>query len=269
MIKRPDDMHNTITLDQEAAESVGRQTRVPYLLLGPMHDGLSSNRKGVSLPGNTSRPAVFNRLFINGSPDEVAREVRRVQDGQSILDGTRDQLKALERMTGAADRRRLDILASSIREAEKSLAQDEEWATKPKPKVDEKLEPDANEWVGHNRQWFDLIHLAVQTDSTRVIVHRIPEQLAAPTAPGTRIGEHAGSLSEQHGRRLGPCLEQPARVARWRRVQAPRPHRLRPAEKSPALKPLRPPAAANGLTVRTLRLQHGRAFGTRLMPWCS
>ena len=104
MIKRPDDMHNTITLDQEAAESVGRQTRVPYLLLGPMHDGLSSNRKGVSLPGNTSRPAVFTRLFINGSPGEVAREVRRVQDGQSILDGTRDQLKALERMTGAGTR---------------------------------------------------------------------------------------------------------------------------------------------------------------------
>lgn len=104
MIKWPDDMHNTITLDQEAAESVGRQTRVPYLLLGPMHDGLSSNRKGVSLPGNTSRPAVFTRLFINGSPDEVAREVRRVQDGQSILDGTRDQLKALERMTAPGTR---------------------------------------------------------------------------------------------------------------------------------------------------------------------
>jgi len=200
MIKRMDDMHNTISLDQQIAEAIGRQTRVPYLLLGPMHEGLSSNRKGVSLPGNTSRVSVFKRLFINGSPNEVAREVRRLQDGKSILDGTRQQLKTLERMTGAADRRRLDILASSIREAERSLAQDEAWATKPKPHIDAELEPDANEWVGLNRQWFDLIHLAIQTDSTRVIVHRIPEQPAAPTAPGTRIGEHDAS---HHGKDPG------------------------------------------------------------------
>jgi hypothetical protein len=197
MIKRADDMHNTITLDQEAAEAVGRKTRVPYLLLGPMHDGLSSTRKGVSLPGNTSRGDVFARLFLDGTPEEVAREVRRIQDGKSILDGLRDQLKALEADAGAADRRRLDVLKTSIREAERDLAQDEEWATKPKPKVYAKPEPDANEWVGLNRQWFDLIHLAVQTDSTRVIVHRIPEQAAAPTAPGTLIGEHDAS---HHGK---------------------------------------------------------------------
>jgi hypothetical protein len=123
MIKWPDDMHNTITLDQEAAESVGRQTRVPYLLLGPMHDGLSSNRKGVSLPGNTSRPAVFTRLFINGSPDEVAREVRRVQDGQSILDGTRDQLKALERMTAPGTR----IDNTTLRTTARSRARSSKW----------------------------------------------------------------------------------------------------------------------------------------------
>jgi Protein of unknown function (DUF1552) len=202
MIKRMDDMHNTISLDQEVADAVGRHTRVPYLLLGPMHDGLSSSRKGVSLPGNTRRAEVFAQLFVNGTPDEVAREIRRLQDGKSILDGVRDQLRRLERESGSVDRRRLDVLATSIREAEQSLTQDEEWATKPKPNVGDKPDSDANEWVGHTRQWFDLIHLAVQTDSTRVIVHRIPEQPAAPTAPGTQIGEHDASHHGKEPRKI-------------------------------------------------------------------
>ena len=110
-----------------------------------MHDGLSSSRKGVSLPGNTRRSEVFAQLFVNGTPDEVAREVRRLQDGQSILDGVRDQLRRLEGDSGAVDRRRLDVLATSIREAERSLTQDEEWATKPKPNVGAKPDSDANE----------------------------------------------------------------------------------------------------------------------------
>jgi len=197
MIRRMDDMRNTVTLDQEMAEAVGRQTRIPYLLLGPMHDGLSSNRRGVSLPGNTRRADVFARLFVDGTPAETAREIRRLRDGRSILDGVRDQLRMLERDTGAADRRRLDLLASSIREAERDLAQDEEWAARPKPRISARPEPDAGEWVGQSRQWFDLIHLALETDSTRVIVHRTPEQPAAPTAPGTRLGEHDAS---HHGR---------------------------------------------------------------------
>jgi len=196
-IKRMDDMHNTISLDQEVAEAVGRKTRVPYLLLGPLHEGLSSNRKGVSLPGNSRRADVFARLFINGAPDAVAREIRSIQDGKSILDGVRDQLRTLEKDSGAADRQRLAVLTSAIRDAERNLAQDEAWAARPKPNINVKLERDANEWVGQTAQWYDLIHLAVQTDSTRVIVHRIPEQPPAPTAPGTRIGEHDAS---HHGK---------------------------------------------------------------------
>ena len=142
------------------------------------------------------RGGVFARLFIDGSPDEVAREVRRLGNGRSILDSVRDQLRSLGQDVGVADRRRLDLLATSIREAEQSLAQDEAWAARPKPKV-EAPEPDANEWVGQTRQWYDLIHLACQTDSTRVIVHRVPEQLPAPTIPGAVLGEHDAS---HHGK---------------------------------------------------------------------
>ena len=195
-IRRPEDLHNTVSLDQAAAAAVGRQTRVPYLLLGHMNLGVSFSPKGVPLPGETRRAEVFARLFLDGTPAEVARTVRRVEDGRSILDGVRDQLRALAGEVGAADRDRLDVLASSIRDAEQSLAQEREWAARPKPKVPP-AGPDAAEWVGQTRQWYDLIHLAAQTDSTRVVVCRVGENAPAPTVPGVTLGEHDAS---HHGK---------------------------------------------------------------------
>jgi hypothetical protein len=189
-IKRMDDMHLDITLDQLAAQHVGGQTRVPYLLLGP---AISFNSKGVALPGQRNRAQLFAQLFVDGTPDEIARELRRLDDGKSILDGMRDQLRALSREISSADRQRMEVLTTSIREAEQSLAQEKEWAAKPKPRVDAKAESDPNEWVGQTKQWYDLIHLAMQTDSTRVIVCRVPEQLPAPTVPGSQLGEHDAS----------------------------------------------------------------------------
>lgn len=191
--KHWDDIHNTISLDQAAAEVVGIHTRVPYLLLGGMNTGLSFSRKGVPLPGNTSRVQVFNRLFLDGTPAEIAREVRRLQDGCSILDGVRDQLAALGRTLGANDRKRMEVLTGTIREAEDSLKQDEAWVTRPKPKVGVPAGNDAGDWVGQHRQWYELMHLALQTDSTRVIVFRLGEHNPVSSAPGVTLGEHDAS----------------------------------------------------------------------------
>jgi hypothetical protein len=64
-------------------------------------------------------------------------------------------------------------LLSSIREAEQRLAQDESWVRKPKPKVsaeDAKLFADEpRRMIDRQRQWLELIRLALQTDSTRAI----------------------------------------------------------------------------------------------------
>jgi hypothetical protein len=103
----------------------------------------------------------------------VAREVQRIQTGQSILDGVREQARSLARTLGPADRKRLDLLLTSIREAEQRLQQDQAWVKKPKPKV--KATPPTDDYFSdlqmlqRERQWFDLVHLALQTDSTRVI----------------------------------------------------------------------------------------------------
>jgi len=168
---RPGDVRNTISLDQEVASRLGSETRYASLNLGG--GDISWNRKGVKFPSESRASQVFKNLFIDGTPAEVDREIQRIATGQSILDGVRDQARTLGKTLGPADRERLDLMLSSIREAEQRLQQDQAWVKKPKPKVTVKVMTEDhvtdNKMLERERQWFDLVQLALQTDSTRVI----------------------------------------------------------------------------------------------------
>jgi hypothetical protein len=89
-------------------------------------------------------------------------------------------------------------MAGSIRDAEGFLAQEKTWAARPKPSVDASLKEfeRAEHWVAAQAQWFRLIHLALQTDSTRVVVYGIGEHNQA-NQPDLQIGHHDAS---HHGK---------------------------------------------------------------------
>lgn len=163
---------NGISLDQEVASRVGSQTRFASLVLGNSSN-LSWNRRGMAVPSDGAINKVFKKLFIDGTPAEVEQEIQKLAVGHSILDGVREQARILARTLGPSDRRRLDQLLFSIREAEQRLQQDESWVRRPKPQVtddDAKLFAEApRRMLDREGQWLDLIRLAVQTDSTRAI----------------------------------------------------------------------------------------------------
>lgn len=163
---------NGISLDQEVASRVGSQTRFASLVLGDSSN-LSWNRRGMAVPSDGSIKSVFKRLFIDGTPAEVEQEIQKLAVGHSILDGVREQARSLAQTLGPSDRQRLDQLLSSIRESEQRLQQDESWVKRPKPKIsndDAKLfAEDPKRMLDRERQWFDLVRLALQTDSTRAI----------------------------------------------------------------------------------------------------
>jgi Protein of unknown function (DUF1552) len=188
------DVRNTISLDQEVAARLGGETRFAYLALGG--GPLSWNRKGVKLPSEERATEVFKQLFIDGTPKEVARQVQRIEDGRSILDGVRAQARSLGRSLGPADRGRLDLMLTSIREAEQRLRQDRAWVTRPKPKVGAR--PFTDDFLNdpraldRQRQWFDLVHLALQTDSTRVITLYLWSH-GPVDVPGVAITHHDAS----------------------------------------------------------------------------
>jgi len=205
---RDKDIKNGISLDQEAASHIGNQTRFPSLILGG--GDVAWNRRGVRIPAEQRATQAFRKLFIAGTPEEETRELQRVKDGQSILDDVGDQIKALNRKVGSNDRERLDLFLTSVREAEQSLQQDEHWSKSPKPKVDFQV-PTTDfggpQLLERSRQWYNIVHLALQTDSTRVVSLWISSQ-ERPDITGVTIGHHDAS---HHGQDPGK-LEQLAMI---------------------------------------------------------
>jgi Protein of unknown function (DUF1552) len=184
---------NTISLDQFAADFLHGQTRYDSLPLSCEGFGLAWTRSGAPVPTESWPSSVFAKLFIEGRPDEVEAQNRRLQDGQSILDSVREQAKEMRSAVGARDRDKLDEYFTSVRELEQRLAQSEEWAKKPKPKVDAK--PPENvmnptDLIAKTRVWFDLIHLALQTDSTRLVTLQLLGTSGVPPVPGVSLGHH-------------------------------------------------------------------------------
>ena len=72
---------------------------------------------------------------------------------------------------GVRDRGKLDRYFNSVREVEKRLTQSGQWLEKPKPIVDYQLPAGAQSlnFVDRVPLYYDLMTLALQTDSTRVI----------------------------------------------------------------------------------------------------
>ena len=197
---------NSISLDQLAAEQIGGQTRFPSLSLSAEGFGLSWTRSGALVPPDIYPSSLFARLFLDGRPDEVEGQARRLRDGRSIHDMVRDQAKKMQPALGSRDREKLDEYFTSVRELEQRLATAEEWSKKPKPKVEAK-QPQNNmnpaDLVGKNRLMFDLIHLALQTDSTRLITMLLLGTSLVPPIAGVSLGHHDLSHHGQDEAKIG------------------------------------------------------------------
>ena len=88
------------------------------------------------------------------------------------------------------------------------MATSEQWAKKPKPKVDAKPPQDDNnpaDLIGKTRLMFDLIHLALQTDSTRVITILLLGTSLVPPVPGVSMGHRHLSHHGQDPKKDGPA----------------------------------------------------------------
>ena len=166
---------NWISLDQFAAERVGNETRYPSLVLAMTSEGgqtLSFTRSGAAISAERSPKKLFQRLFLQGKPEEVEAAAEQLRQGRSMLDFLGAQSRRLDGAVSEADRKRLDEYRTSVRELEKRLQSAEAWEYKPKPKVDATTPADVDdgrEFVKKTRLMFDVIKLALETDSTRLV----------------------------------------------------------------------------------------------------
>lgn len=188
---RPD---GNVTIDQYLAEKVGNQTRFPSLTVGSeggIHGGcqLSWTRSGVRVPPITNPAELFDRLFANDTPERQREKVKENSLQASILDTVNEEAKGLSRKVNKEDREKLDEYFTSIRDVEKRLELRKRWADHPKPKAPFE-KPAKTNTVEDLPLMYELIALALQTDSTRIATLEIG---------GCFLPQHLGINKSYHG----------------------------------------------------------------------
>ncbi|MBM4004469.1 MAG: DUF1552 domain-containing protein [Planctomycetes bacterium] len=181
------DISNGISIDQALAQSIGDRTRFASLELGTEPSAQSGNcdsgyscaySSNISWRTPTTPVAkeinpssVFDRLFGTGTPSEQDEaKVRRTRLRKSVLDFVRDDANQLHRRLGIQDQRKLDEYLHAVRDVERRLigvaredGQPANPGDYPRPAGMQTV------FADHVRIMFDLMALAFQTDSTRVI----------------------------------------------------------------------------------------------------
>lgn len=196
---------NTISLDQHIAERIGTLTRFPAITLSvnTRTRSLSWTGTGVAIPPEDKAAEVFKQLFLQGTPEQINAQIRKLDTGRSILDTVAGQAKDLERNLGARDRDRLDQYFTSVRDLEQRLQASRGWEKKPKPVVKAPVPIDPASPAAYMEKvkvMYDLARLAFETDSTRAITLML-DSVSTPVLeiPDVKITDGYHNLSH-HGK---------------------------------------------------------------------
>lgn len=225
-----------ISVDQYIAQQIGHLTPLPSLELGidPVISGIDSNVGYTRLYGSyiswqsENRPVareinprlVYERLF--GARDAQGKQTaagRKLEDDRSLLDLTLEDARKLRGKLGRDDQFKLDEYMDSIRAVEKRI----EFFSKPDPRAwrpesaPEMASPPPDrphDFREHIRIMMDLMALALQTDSTRVISFMFANDVSGRNfsfVDGVRGGHHELS----HHENKEDKIEQYKRINRW------------------------------------------------------
>jgi len=161
-----------VTIDQFAAEAVVGQTRFSALTIGSesgIHGGcqLSWTRTGTRVPPITGPEQLFRLLFVGSNEKDKAVVADRFKLQGSILDLVLDDANRFQRKLNHQDRNKLDEYLTSVRDVEKRIGLRRNWIHIPKPQPPIAAPKNRN-MVEDLPLLYDLIALALQTDSTRI-----------------------------------------------------------------------------------------------------
>lgn len=202
---------NSISVDQLAAEEIGDLARFPSLVLrvGREHNGLiSQTRDGVPIPPEHKPSVLYRRLFFQGTPQEVEGHIEELRRGGSILDFVQEEAKGLQRGLGARDRERLDQYFTSVRDLEQRLQHSEAWERKPKPVPSVAAPtdiPDDAEIEGQTNLMYDMVRLALETDSTRIVSLYLNPLVVTANIPGITAETHSLTHHGNDEEKIAQC----------------------------------------------------------------
>jgi hypothetical protein len=225
-ITESSDYYLGTTVDQIAAQQLGKETQLPSLELamdmmqtvGQCDNGyacvyqnnLSWASPTTPLPAEAHPRIVFEMLFgEGGSAAERRANLRR---RASLLDWVRDDIADLKRKLGPADQARVAQYLDTVREVERRIQKAEaDTVGHPLPDLDRPRGVPAA-YADHARLMFDLQVLAMQGDITRVSTFQLARETSNRTYPEIGVSDPHHPLSH-HG-------NDPDKIARMAKINA-------------------------------------------------
>ncbi|MGZ8940847.1 MAG: DUF1552 domain-containing protein [Limisphaerales bacterium] len=212
------------TVDQVAAQQLGRETQLPSLELsmdlmqtvGQCDNGyacvyqnnLAWSTPTTPLPSEAHPRIVFETLFGEGGTSAERRAALRKR--ASLLDAFNGDIARLKRKLGASDREKVDHYLDTIREVERRIQRAEaDAANTTLPDLDRPVGVPAA-YADHARLMFDLQVLALQGDVTRVITFQLARETSNRTYPEIGVPDPHHPLSH-HG-------NDPEKIARMAKI---------------------------------------------------
>lgn len=201
------DVEAGVSLDQVIARQIGGETVFPSMelaiedvtnLVGTCDAGFSCSYLNTiswssatnPLPMQVNPRVVFERMF--GGTGTAAQRSARLKENRSILDSVLEETHRIEKRVGPQDKGRLSDYLENVREVERRLELAEARAgeltdTAPtSPAGVPELFPD------HVALMLDLLHVAYQSDLTRVSTFMMARELSSIAYPqiGVRMQHH-------------------------------------------------------------------------------
>ena len=195
---------NTVSADQLMAEVQGNATRFSSLEMAIEGTSLSWSKDGIQIPAERNTQQIFNVLFgVEKDSKETIR--RRLSRRGSILDIVADDAKRVNNKLGSEDRSKLDEYLTAVRQVEERTRRADEWLNVPKPLVSSAEAASLQRKLSmaqageYYRLFYDLMVMALRTDSTRVITCGIGSEGNTSGIPEIGILQTRHGLSHHNG----------------------------------------------------------------------
>ncbi len=221
-------LHLGISVDQIAARQAGHLTRLDSLQLGvegarmygscdtgypcAYQYNISWASDSLPLAPEPNPRIVFEKLFGGGSgADRLANLRQRLERRKSVLDFVLEDARSLNRDLGHNDRDKLDEYLSGIRQIETQLEKAERFRL-PEAGIGEPAGIPEDHTV-HVDLMYELMALAFQTDSTRVISFAVAPE--GSNRPFTNLGISEGYHFLTHHSGNQDKIQKVAKIERW------------------------------------------------------
>jgi hypothetical protein len=222
-------IRNGISVDQAAAQALGRATRIASLQYGiDSGSGVGNCDSGYScayvrniswasesqpLPKLTSPEAAFSSLFDGADRSlSAAERARRRRDRSSVLDYVRGEAQGLSHALSISDRLKLDEYLTGVRELERRV-QGADLVTCVAPS-----EPASSlRYPEHVRLMLDLIVLALKCDATRIVSFMLGN--GGSTRSYDFLGVHGGHHDISHHQKRTENLDKLQIIDTWEVAQ--------------------------------------------------